>query len=473
MTHLPKPDPNWNEDPDAALAEVEARLAREGKFYGGSGQFQALAQLPRNIALLQGDYFNLGYTNISDLGGLVELAQLKTLIVGAAVTDISVVEELPNLETFEMFGAKGTIRDLSPLGRCPQLNKVKISPAPGADLSFFQGNPLTWFELLANSNHRLPYLPNLKWLSLHAFESARDVVFDLSPMGKLDALEHLSAWSAGKGVYGLSRHMSALKSASVKLHDVNDYMVFSNCPELEKLCVTHPDIDTLRPLKRCQKLRRLELRNAKIRDIASLSPLLSEGIDTSDKPLSLRISLYTPPRLEEIDISGNPVSFIVPLSFQPKLRSIRAENTPVTSLEGWNTASTLDTLDLNNTGVRDLSPLFGSSIFNLDVSGTPVDDLTGITSIRNLRGLDISRTQVAEVPQSERHAELFHKHPPAYPREPHPYIRYRDTPLEQHGFQPLEWTDRVQFTSYGEPPHKAVKPAGPLQRFLLWLFGCR
>lgn len=448
MTY-PKPDPIWNQDPDAALAELEAQLERDGRFWGGSGWFRALKQLPRNIALLQSDQIHLQYTQVSDLSGLAEVPHLKWITVGEAVTDISGIEDmLPNLERFEMFGCKEGIADFAPLGRCRHLKEVKLWTRPDTDLSVFEGKPLTGLELVTRSSHRLPHLPNLKRLHLHSVGREQRVEFDLSTLGRLDRLDGLSASTQNLGVRGVPETMSALRWAMVDLCDARDYEAFANCPSLESLRVTHPDIDHLRPIRRCPKLRKLTLRNANLRDI---TPLRAH------------------PALEGIDISGNPFTDITPVSFKASLKELRAENTPITSLKGWNRNSQLRILDLSNTKISDFSPLFGASIFHLSLRGTRVADLTGITTIKSLWRLDISNTQVAELPDSERHATLFHEPLNYDPRDGAAFY-FHNTPLEESGFELLKEDDK----SYPIPTNvllnKAPARVGSARKILNLLF---
>ncbi|UWQ02837.1 leucine-rich repeat domain-containing protein [Aliiroseovarius crassostreae] len=444
-----KPNPIWNEDPNAARVELEARLEQDGRFYGGTGQFQALRQLPRNIALLQGEEIHLQYTQVSDLSGLTQVPQLKRITVGASVTDISGIEDLlPNLEQFEMSVCEEGIADLAPLARCPHLKEVKLWTRPDTDLSVFDGKPLTGLELVTRSSHRLPHLPNLKRLHLHSIGREQRVEFDLSTLGRLDRLDRLSAWGQNLGVRGVPETMSELRWAMVDLCEVRDYEAFANCPSLETLRVTHPDINHLRPIMRCPKLRVLKLRNAKLRDI---SPLRAH------------------PALEEIDISGNPVTDIAPISFKASLKELRAENTPVTSLKGWNRNSQLRLLDLSNTKISDLSPLFGASIFHLSLSGTRVADLTGISKIKSLWRLNISNTQVAQLPESEHHATLFHEPLNYDPRDGAAFYFY-NTPLEESGFKLLKQGDKSYPIPTNELLNKTSAHVGAVRKILNLLF---
>lgn len=409
------PDTKWNKDPDAALAELEARLEQDGRFYGGTGQFRALKQLPRNIDLLQTDQINLQYTQVDDLSGLANIPHLKRVQVGEAVTDISGVEDLPNLTRFEMPTGKWTIRDLSPLGRCKHLKEVKIYPTPETDLAFFDGKPLKSFELTADCSYHLPNLPQLKWLSINVFGDGEIEEFELSTIGSLDQLDYLCCSSKRLRVRGLPHTMEVLRWAAVDLCEAEEFDVFSNCRALEYLRVCHPDIDNVRPVAHCPKLRDFRVINASIQDVSSLR---------------------SHPSLEDVDISGNPVSDITPLSFSETLLDLKARETLVTSLVGWNKSKRLGTLDLGNTRVHDISPLFGASISTLSLNGTLLSDLTGVTKIKSIRRLNISGTDVAEVPASEIHAELFHEPPYHDPRDG-PAFYYENTPLKDRGFKLL------------------------------------
>ena len=143
MTY-PKPDPIWNEDPKAVLAEIEMRIAQTGVFYAGSGHFKALAALPANVAQITSTQIILLATEIFDISALSEVPRITHLTLGKRISDISVVRNLCDLEAFDAFIAPLT--DISPLASCPRLRSiVSLDVANISDLTYLDGMELEHF----------------------------------------------------------------------------------------------------------------------------------------------------------------------------------------------------------------------------------------------------------------------------------------------------------------------------------------
>jgi hypothetical protein len=79
---------DWNEDPAAALAEAERRLAAEGKgwWWRPVARFQALNRLPANFGLLQSRHADLSKTRIAVISGLASRPDLDSLVLNEHVS---------------------------------------------------------------------------------------------------------------------------------------------------------------------------------------------------------------------------------------------------------------------------------------------------------------------------------------------------------------------------------------------------
>lgn len=125
--------------------------------------------------------------------------------------------------------------------------------------------------------------------------------------------------------------------------------------------------------------KKLDLRNAWLRDLSSLSGLTPEeldlaGCDATDlKPLSGITSL------RRLSLYSTPVSDLAPLRGL-QLTHLNAAQTRVadlTPLKGMK----LEHLDLRDTGVTDLSPLKGMPIAYLNINHTAIDDLAPVVGM--------------------------------------------------------------------------------------------
>ena len=404
-------DPIWNENPAAALAEIERLLDETGELWSGTGYFRALEQVPRNIGKLTNGYVGLYPTRVADLSGLAEAPAIRTVHAGPAVSDIAVLPALPNLETFDAW--QSPIRDLRPLAHHGRLKELKLNVAAIEDLSPLGTLPaLETLILYDYRGQALPPLPSLRLLHLNmAAAVPRERGIDLSPLG---LSRHLRTLIADGPVTRLPA-LPELRTLYIDGSLLDDLTPVGQYRALEQLSLRHPRAGNLGPLAACERLERIDVRGAPIRDIRPLARLK---------------------HLHDIAISGTMVEDIVPLSHLPRARegitalTLDASDTPVSSLRGWNTACPLWRLNLSGTRVTDISPLAGSAMLTrLYLRGSPIADLTGLAGLAALICLDITGTQVSGLDEVLRNPSLLFGVPSSQDPRDGGWFHFSDTPV--------------------------------------------
>ena len=390
----------------AALLEVERRLDADGCFQPYSldyriGVFQALDELPRNLAKMKGDRVSLDYTNVADLSRLADVPQTRALDLGEKVVDISALAKLPILE--ELQAREAPVNDISALEACRALKYVELRVERLCDLSPLASLPnLERLNLWGYAGQLLPTMPALQHLSIAPTKAG----FDLSELAGTPNLRVFSGYSLAE-VTGRLPALPRLEMFQGPKAGPENLDAFAGCPRLETLSVHDPRIRDLAPLAHCRKLQDVDVSKTSVSDVAPIVGL---------------------PELRSIDVSGTLVEDVTPLSFHKgHLWGINAENTPIASLRGWNRKARVDSLGLGGTKVTDIEPLAGMSLRSLSLRNTPISDLTGLGGLY-LASLDISGTQVASFDEIIKHRSLVYDEPEHDPRE-RASFRFADTPL--------------------------------------------
>ncbi|MHA6263268.1 leucine-rich repeat domain-containing protein [Arenibacterium sp. CAU 1754] len=410
IPHYP-PDPIWNEEPEAALAEVERRIRDTGRTYLGSGNFQALDRLPANIGETTDDQIILSGTRIHDISALSSLRGIRQLTLSKYVTDISAVAGMGELEHLDFYFSKVT--DLSPLAMCRKLSTIVNLPDGPADLSpLGKVEALRHLQVGLSKDRTLPEIPGLIKFLAHA-QKGEDFDLDLGFLAASPNLEMITGYHL-RG-FNPPIKLRALTRFSMGLADPNDFGIVAKYPSLIDLSVRSTDIRDLSAIPRKTRLQELDLSGTRIGDIRRLTKLK---------------------HLTKVDVSGTMVDDIVPLSFCSNLERIAAAGTKIASLSGWNPDAHLRSLNVSDTGFSDLQPLVGTYLNHLSARNTPLSDLSGMSGIRGLSGLDISGTKVADIPQAEMRAAVLKIRADLYDYRDRMWFEFRDTPLAASGFKP-------------------------------------
>jgi Leucine-rich repeat (LRR) protein len=394
-----KPNPAWNENATAALAECERRIDA-GEDFGGVG-FEALAQIPRNFAKTTGKHFDFSCTSISDISALSQRPDIEGLALGKKISDISVLAKLSALQ--ELVAYKATPTDISALRHCRSLSRLQLNVEFVQDLSpLAELHNLERVELWNYRGQALWPAAAVRFLSLVGCAGS---AVDLTPVASWNEIRMLQL-SQGQ-IKGRLPILPTVEFLGIAGCNDGHFSALSGYTALEQLFAYDSDVSDLAPLANCARLRTVSLSKTRISDF---DPLL-------DKPL-----------LSDVDVSETKVTHISKLSWLPDLRALRADKTAVADLSGWNPHSAITSLSLANTQVTDLSPLGGTQLRWLNVSDTPISDLAPIDRLPALTGLLFSRTLVSDLKPVLRHPQLLHDSHADYREHMAWRLAFEDTP---------------------------------------------
>ena len=177
----------------------------------------------------------------------------------------------------------------------------------------------------------------------------------------------------------------------------------------------------LAPLAGCFNLRKLDLDNTQVSDLAHIAALANlraiylHGTNVSDLTPLTGLA-----KLEDLRLENTTVSDLTPIAGLTALRRLALDNTNVSDLAPIAGLANLQHLSLNTTTVRDfapiarlaklqylrlknttvrgLEPIAGlTNLQHLDLDNTSVDDLAIIAGLANLNSLFLNNTQVSDL----------------------------------------------------------------------------
>lgn len=395
-----KPNPAWNENVAAALAESERRIDAGEAFWGGG--FGALAQIPRNFSKTTGKRFDFSSTAITDISALSQRPDIEELVLGKKISDISVLAELSALQ--ELVAYTATPTDISGLRHCRSLSRLQLNVESVRDLSpLAELHNLVRVELWNYRGQALWPGAAVKYLS---FVRCAGTAVDLTPVASWNEIRSLDLHDGQ--IKGRLPILPTIEFLGIPGCNDGHFSALTGYTALQQLFADDSGVSDLAPLANCARLETVSLSKTRISDI---DPLL-------DKPL-----------LSDVDVSETKVTRISKLSWLPDLCRLRADKTAVVNLSGWNPQSAIKWLSLAHTQVTDLSPLAGTQLRSLDVSDTPISDLAPIDGLPALTGLLFSRTLVSNLEPVLRHPGLLHDDDSDYRAHEAWRLAFEDTPV--------------------------------------------
>ena len=196
--------------------------------------------------------------DVSSIGNLYCLREL-VLAGGIVLHDIQGVDACVNLE--DLFIKSDCIQDIGPVGKCVNLKQLKLRNcykvqdiSPLANCKQLTSVEFSWMNMLQDLS-ALTELKCLRELNLCSCNVLVDVAF----IGYCTALEVLFLTDT---------------------YQMEDLTSIGCCTELTHLFIKNSDVEDLRPLTNCQKLKMVNLNEcARVKDISPLAHLVAlEGV---------------------------------------------------------------------------------------------------------------------------------------------------------------------------------------------------
>ena len=255
----------------------------------------------------------LDRNNIVDLSPLAGLTRLESLSLSDTnVFDLSPLKDLVSLRTLTIYNAVA-LADISPLSGLPELRSLGLTGSWNVDIS--QLAEFTGLSSLYIASNRIADVSPLRGLTrLTALNVGRNNISDLSPLSGMKNLERLTL--AANPVVDISvlAGMPELESVDIGMTRVDDLSVLAD-HDLGRLDMgwTPLSLDDVLALANARRLVRLGAQGLGVRDISGLRgfDLLEElALDYND------VSDVAPLRelpLRRLELRNNAVSDIAPL----------------------------------------------------------------------------------------------------------------------------------------------------------------
>jgi len=262
---------------------------------------------------------SLSSNNIEDITALGELGGLVTLnLSGNQISELQPLASLVGLRT--LYLDNNPIKDLAALCCLPNLTSLSIK---GVEISRAQ------LDVLAST------LPNCAIHSEAVEEDDRDISF---------------------GGATFSSDVTELNLSGMGLRDIS---VIANCTELIKLDISGNEISDLSPLMNIPNLQWLDVSGNNLTDLKALM-----GME----------------KLTFINASGNDISDTSALSMMNGVTELYLDDNPIRDFAGLRKVKSLNVLGLSNTGLNDEGMLYLSNLTlltNLYIENNP--EITGET----------------------------------------------------------------------------------------------
>jgi Leucine-rich repeat (LRR) protein len=300
----------------------------------------------------------------------LRLSVLLSALISCALLE-SAARAAPNVdETMECM--------LAVLGEPGTNDECEVTVVTDKSKAEIEKKPHATFRLkikASATNAELASLAKLPWLEQLSFESNNDNIDDLSA---LKALKKLRKLEAGE------------------LYKLKSLAFVSSLPELEELGLWGYQHDDLKPLSGLKKLRKLTLpQDAKdasaIVDLTGLNELSATGLDRLG-PLSKLT------RLEYLRASPDEDTSLAALAGMTNMKTLRLTGSKklvdVSALKGM---TALESLEIGMTAVSDISALAGATKLRyLDVNESKVSSIAALAKLTALEQVYLQQTAVKD-----------------------------------------------------------------------------
>ena len=241
--------------------------------------------------------------------------------------------------------------------------------------NYVQDFPSFNFDL--QSSRTLPAFLNLKGMKsitqLHIYNSN---------LSKLDSIAEL-------------KNLDVLTLSKTKISNLE---LISALP-LIALNISSTPVKSLAPLFKNQKLVELDISNTSISNLDEVSQLKSLlRLNISGTPISNLTPISDLKKINNLNISNTPITDVNTLRDFKELYSFHLSNTNTNIYDFIRIFDRITFLNISNTHVENLDFLPSMySVFYLDISNNPIKNYTGLTQMKMLKEIVISKDQEQEI----------------------------------------------------------------------------
>lgn len=367
--------------------------------------------------------------NISNVAGIYDLKPLDAFtglkhlnISGARIPDLEPIRNLSKLES--LLAGKSLISSLEPVRYIPNMRELDISGTLVADLS-----PLADFEaleVLDLTDSRVRELSALnKLLKLRELYLEGLQISNIDPVRVLASLEVLELSGMPVDSITAIKGLGKLKRLALDRTQVKNIDDAAGLLQLEFIFLDNTEVSSLAPLENLQNLKTVYCDKTQVTKSAAIAfmqkrPTVKVIYESQElmawwdalgndwkEVFSGLVNLSNPPSREQLhevsfikslDISGKSlINTITPLEKLSSLTTLDISNTAVKDLAPLAGLFDLQTLRMAHTGVMDLGPLSGlTGLKEINLAGSHVTLIEPLTKLPDLRSVVIDSTKVSD-----------------------------------------------------------------------------
>ncbi len=339
--------------------------------------------------------FNRNYGSIADLSPFARLPELRQLFLESnQISDISPLSSHTKLMALHVGYNK--IEDIASLKYLVNLKSLSLNNNQITDISSLAH--LTNLDHLSLFGNKIvDILPLAKLMHLEgALDLDGNYIIQIPSLANLTRLTELLA-SSNKitDVSGLSDLVN-LKRLTLKNNQITDISALANLVNLYDLELHNNNIQDISPVAQLSKVRNLFLDDNAISDIPSLARLTElKTLLLNGNRLSDLSSLSQLVSLTELGLDGNLITDMRPLGQLINLTYLKVGHNTISDITPLVGLVNLTSLELQNNNITDITPLVHlTSLKNLNLCNNPIKDLTRtIKRLKSLIQLDIDEEQ--------------------------------------------------------------------------------
>ena len=427
-----KPGQSWQTDPDAAFVEAKRRISdcadnRNNALYLASLN---LHRLPDEISTLTWlRELRMSGGKHSDFTALAPLSELELLEIGSLNCPFPGLEFMrgwTKLQSLNIITPSAV--DIAPVASCTGLRRLNVNCYPHQiDLINFEAlAELRSVQSLVLRGMRSDKLDIVsQWTELTFIQMVSTNLTTLAGFEKLHRLEHLDVSDAPLSDISPIDGLPALKHLDVGGTQVSDLLSVRRLTHLERLDIGDTSVAGLQPLEELAAWQR-EFRKSS--DEQSPSPWpnttgLKELIVSGSKVISLA-AIAKIETLESLQLNDTSIVDLSPIHGHPALKRLYLARTAITDLGPRGSFKQLQGLDVSETQVMNLKALEGTQgLFSLNITNTGISDLSPLRPARWCKGLSVRGSQVRDL------ALILEVDTNSYDDHVSPNLDFRDTPL--------------------------------------------
>lgn len=250
----------------------------------------------------------------------------------------------------------------------------------------------------------LSTLPNVKKLQLR-----RSKITDFKELLNFEKLELFEVKSDIPFKIPNLSSLKYLNTVILKGSKTSDISFLRGVKQLKSLFISDTEISSILDLKNIS-LKSLYMDGSKVKDLSILETVSGlENLIINNCNITDISRIKNCSSLRNFDADNTPIKSLEPLSGLKKLSSISLQNGPDLDYAVLKSISGLKILNLRGSKLTEIKDLIStdsqSNIYSLDISGTEVRTLEGISKLP-LEYLDLSKTKIKDISALHNHPKL-------------------------------------------------------------------